>query len=209
MKKTRRRFKKKGRQQQAVPTAAAAKQVMEGVDLLKATQQRIEAGLTPQNRADYERVVVAGMKMALSGGVDSIIAGLKDSSDPVSDCATGAVNIVLYLRQQSRDTMPPQALVPAAMTLMLNALEFANRAGIIKVGRDDLVRGTRLFTNRIMQAFKVDSKRLAAMGQAVDRIASDPAQMDLLARRAGIVRDPRASIPVTPPGQPRGLINEG
>lgn len=171
-------------------------------NLLKAAQDRIESQLTPKTRADYEKVVVAGLKVGLDGGPDSIIASVRNSKDPVRDCAIGAANLVLILRRQSRDTMPPQALVPGATTLMLQALDFAERLGLVKVSPRELARATHILGNYIMRVFGVTAANFEAAATKVQGIMQDPTSMEVLARRAGVVKSPQAGTPTLP-----GIIN--
>lgn len=163
--------------------------------VLAAAEQKIEGNLLPDVRANYMKAVVAGMKVALKNGEAGILASLKKSKDPLNDCAVGAVNLVLMLREQSRGTMPEKAMVPASMTLMLQALEFADKAGIIKVGAEELNKATRIWANHIMKRSGVTPAMLARAGSKVEGIMNDPTSMEALARRAGTVKDPRASTP--------------
>lgn len=176
--------------------------------LLMAAEQRVEAGLTPENRADYMKIVVAGMRVALDKGPDGIMASLKKSRDPVHDAAVGAVNLVLLMRKQSRGTMPIKALVPAAMTLMLQALDFCEKARITKITPKKLDRATLIFRNQIFGAFHITPDVLKAAAAKAHGVMQDPAQMDIIARRTGVVKDPRASVPTELPlAKAGGLIN--
>lgn len=210
MKKSRRRFRKRGRQA-PVPVQQQAKAAQgpvgkpQDIDL-KAAEEKILAGLTPGNRANVDRVVVAGMQAAMKDGPNSIIAGLAQSKDPVRDCAMGAVNLAFMLRKQSRDTMPVEALVPGAMILMLQAMDFADRIGVLEIGPQEITRGTKIFANQIFNLSGITPQKFNALGKRVNGIAQDPGQMDTIARRAGVVKDPRASQMTT---LPQGLINGG
>lgn len=163
--------------------------------LLEAAEQRVERGLTPENRADYMRIVVAGLKVAMDKGADGMLASLRQSRDPVNDCAIGAINLVLLMRKQSRGTMPPKALVPAAMTLMLQALDFVDKTRISRIDPPKLDRATHIFTNHIFNMFRITPAALKGLGSKVHAITQDPTQMDMIARKVGIVKDPRASVP--------------
>lgn len=173
--------------------------------LLQVAEQKVESGLTPENRENYMRIVVAGMRVALDKGPNGIMASLRKSRDPVSDAAIGAVNLVLLMRKQSRDTMPPAAIPPATMTLMLQALDFCEKARITKITAKKLDRATLIYRNHILAAFGVTPQNLAQAGAKVHGIMQDPAQMDILARRVGVVKDPRASVPTNLP--PAGGTN--
>lgn len=163
--------------------------------ILEAAEQKLESGLTPQNRVDYMKIVVAGQKMGLK-----VLASLKDSKDPINDCAVGAVNLCLLMRKQSRGTMPLKAMVPAAMTLMLKALDFADRAGIVKVGNAELVQATHIFTNTMFQRLGISQQMLHTAIKRTHAMVQDPATLEKLNRAAGVVKDPRASTPTPLPG---------
>lgn len=167
--------------------------------ILEAAEQKIESQLTPENRANYMRIVVAGMKVALDKGPNGILAQLKDSKNPISDCVNGAINLCLLMRKQSRGTMPPQAMIPAAMTLMLKALDFADRAGIVKIGNDELVQATRLFTDTIFKRFGISKQMIYTATQKVHAITQDPAQMEKLKMKAGFTKHPLAPEPTALP----------
>lgn len=172
-------------------------------DLLRGAAQQVEAGLTPENRANYLKVVVMGLNVGLNGGKDGALASLRDSKDVVSDCALGAVNLIQLLKMNSQGTMPEQAAAPAGFTLMLVALDFAASAGLIEIDMETIVRATHLYTN---QAFKVNGitpQMLARMGVDTQGVMENPGQLELLRRRAGVVRDPGASTPVAAVPPPR------
>lgn len=167
--------------------------------ILKATEAQIEANLTPDTRRDYLKIVIAGQRYVMHNGRNGLLASLKDRPDPIRDCVRGAVNIVSFLRRLSRGTMPVQAMVPAAMSLMLQGLDFVDKAGIVAIGRDELVRATRLFIDDICKAAGVTPEKLRQISQATTAVMNDPGRMEMLKRHVGAVRAPNASMPVDIP----------
>lgn len=163
--------------------------------ILQAAEQKVESQLTPPNQADYMRIVVAGMNVLLDKGPNGILAALKQSKNPISDCAIGAINLCLLMRKQSRWTMPLRAMVPAAMTLMLQALDFADKSGIVKVGNPELVQATHIFTNQMFARLGISQQMIHTALSKVHGMTQDPGQMELINRAAGVVKDPRASTP--------------
>lgn len=159
-----------------LPKAGTAKPAQTSMSnpTLQAAEEKVESQLTPQNRGNYMKVVVAGMRAGMAGDDKSIIAGLKDSKDVLHDCAVGAINLTLILAKESRGTMPLQAMIPAAMTLMLKALDFAERMGLVKVGAEELVQATRIFANTFCERAGVNGQMIKhAMGK-VQEISNDP-----------------------------------
>jgi hypothetical protein len=175
--------------------------------LLEQTEQKIESALTPENRANYLKVVVAGMHIALDKGPDGIMASLAKSKDPIADAAKGAVGLALIMRKEARGVMPLKALVPAAMTLLLKALDFADRSGIVKIGQPELVRATHIFTDTIFARFGISKAGLANAAQKVHALTQDPQAMTQMKLKAGLLRHPDAATPTPLP--PGGMINGG
>lgn len=168
-----------------------------GNAILQRAEEKIESQLTDDNLENYQKIVVAGMRAGLEGGADSILASLRQSADPITDAAKGAVSMVLILRKQAKGIMPLKAMVPAAMTLMLKALDFADRASIVKVGQEELVKATHVFTDFMFGRFGITKSGLASAGEKVLALTNDPTAMQKIQLKAGIVKHPDATN-VTP-----------
>ena len=178
--------------------------------LLQQTEDRIEAGLTQENRADYMKVVVAGMHIALDKGGGGMLASLAKAPDPIAAAAKGAVGLVLIMRKETerpgKVPMPIQAAVPAAMTLMLKALDFIDRSKIAPVGNPELVRATHIFTDFLFARMHITKQGLATAAQKVHSLTQDPDAMQKIQMKAGLLKHPMAATPTLPQG-PGGLIN--
>lgn len=184
---SRRRMKKPMKPAPQAPVTIPA-----GQPVLKAAEDKIESQLLPEIRESYLKIVVAGMKAGLSGGPKSIIAGLKDSKDPLSDCAKGAIGLVTILKNQARGVMPIKAMIPAASTLMIKALSFADQMGVIKVGPDELAKATQIFADMFLKKLGVTPQMLQhAMGKAKE-LTQDPVAMEMMKRKAGFSKHPEA-----------------
>lgn len=158
--------------------------------LLEQAEERIESQLTPQVREPYTRIVVAGMQIALQKGPNGILGSLQHSKNPLYDCAAGAVNLVGLLSRQSRGTMPLKAMVPAATTLMLKALDFADKIGVIQVGKPELAQATTILGNLILKYMGVSHQMLQTAAGKVQDLTRDPAKMIALRRAAGVDKAP-------------------
>jgi hypothetical protein len=172
--------------------------------LLQATEEKLESGIQPETRQAYDKIVVAGLHAALDKGPDGILASLKLSKDPIADAAKGAISLVLILRKQAHGVMPHNAMVFAAMTLMLRALDFADRAGIVKVDQPALVRATHIFTDVMFARFGIAKQGLQNAAEKVHAITQDPAKMAAINLKAGVTAHPGAAPPPAP-----GLMNGG
>lgn len=160
--------------------------------LLQAAEQKVESQLTPQNRDDYLRIVTSGMRSATMGGPNSMMAGLRNSKSPIGDVVAGAINLCLLMRVHSRGTMPPQAMVPAALTLMLKGLDFAQQMGIVRIGNAELVQATHLFTNTVFHKFGMTPQMIHTAAAKIHAITQNPQAMQKINLRAGLAKAPDA-----------------
>ena len=167
--------------------------------LLQVAAEKIESHLTPETRADYSKIIAAGTKTPPYRGPNGLyrkpngcLACLKDSENPISQCVSDAINLCLLMRARNH-AMPVQALVPAAMTLTLKALDFAEKIGVVKIGNDELVQATHLFTNLIFQRFGITAQMLHTAAAKVHALTQDPAAMQKVNARAGLIKAPNAN----------------
>lgn len=169
--------------------------------VLQAAEEKIESQLAhdPSNAQNYMKIVVAGMAAALARGPAGILASLRKSPDPVRDAAKGAVALVLILRRNARGVMPTKAMIPAAMTLMLRALDFVNRTGTKQIGTAELVRATHIFTNEMFRAFHITPATLHQAAGQVHAVTQDPQAMAQVNLKAGITQHPNAATPTPMP----------
>jgi hypothetical protein len=165
--------------------------------LLQQAEDKVESQITdPKVREAYTRVVVAGLQIGLKNGPNGILASLRNSKNPIYDCAAGAVNLVGLLSRQSRGTMPMKAMVPAATTLMLKALDFADKIGLVKVGPQELSQATKILANLILKHVGVSHQMLQHAAGQVQAMTRDPQKMAALQRAAGVTKD--GGAPNTP-----------
>ena len=174
--------------------------------LLAAAEAKVVQQLTPKIRDNYTRVVVAGMKVALNKGEKGILVSLKDSEDPIKDSVVGAVNIVGVLAREARGTIPLQAIIPGAMTLMLHGLDFVSKARLAKVGKKQLVRATKLFTDLVFERMNISPEMVEKATFSAQAAARNPDVMQKMKEQAGVVVAPGAE---KAPGGPAMGGNNG
>ena len=153
--------------------------------LLQQVEKKIESQLLPGVRADYDKIVLAGLRAGLAenGKIMNMIA---DSKDPLSDVVKGAISLVGVLRKQSRGTMPLKAMIPAAFTLMVQGLDYADRAGVLEVDAAVVDQATEMFAETIMKLLGVSQAALQNLATQVNGVMQDPAKMVQLKGEAGV-----------------------
>jgi hypothetical protein len=168
--------------------------------LLQQMETQLEAKLTPENRVDFNKIVVSGLHIALDKGADGFMGKLMHSPDPIGDCAKGAVALVLIMRMHSKGVMPMQAGIPAGVSLMLHGLDFIDHAKVVSIAEPELVRATTMFTNQLFFKLGISPQMLTSASQRVHQIVQDPDAMHKIQLKAGILKAPNAATPTMVPG---------
>jgi len=145
--------------------------------LIKQAEEQILQRLKTGVREPTLKLVAAGMKFAMRGGANSILAELRDSQNVLQDCVKGAIGLVGALRKAAKGEVPQTAMVPAAMILALQALDFAARMGKIKVTNEVLDEATQFFVEMILPAMGVSHDRMQQLTERAASVANDPETM--------------------------------
>ena len=144
--------------------------------LLKQAQTKIESGV--QDRDAYNRIVQAGTKVIYDKATFTELSKeIRQAQDPVTEIAEGMIGILGILYKQSRKTMPIPAMVTAGMSLLLDALDFAEQAGLVKIDKAQLNKATTHYLNSLLPKFGLTPDKIdATLGQLGGTI-KDPAKM--------------------------------
>jgi hypothetical protein len=180
---------------------AAGKPPASGLNnpLLAEAAAKIEGNIADdQVKLDYQKIVVAGLHIALARGPQSFVAKLGASRDPIGDCARGAVALVLIMRRESRGVMPIKAMVPAGITLMLHGLDFIDRAKIAQIAEPELDKATTLFTNELFHKLGITTQMIERLGGRVHEIMQDPQAMHAISLKSGLTRMVAQPTPMPP-----------
>lgn len=84
--------------------------------------------IDPKDKGALQRVVVAGQKVMFSKETHQYMLEALDKEGQVADkLAIGIVQLMKMLFAQSKGTMPPQIIIPAASILLVKAAEFVDK----------------------------------------------------------------------------------
>lgn len=107
-----------------------------------------------------ERIVLAGKKVMFSEETADMVQEALAGDGPIEDKLSEAIaGLMGLLWQQSNQTMPPQLVVPAAMILLAEAVDFLQGAGeeITSAQYGDAIE---LTISRVLELFGVDQDML-------------------------------------------------
>ena len=154
----------------------------------------IEEKIKPEDKSSYDRIVLAGTKILFDQKTHGkMIEILQGHGDLPSKIADGITRLIGLLYQASENTMPMQAVIPAAITLMVKALDFAERGMGQKLDKDIIAECTKQTSAAVLQQFGVTPEKIQSF------LSSQ-----------GQPQEPQPEpIQQTPQAAPTGLINQG
>lgn len=111
-------------QKNPAPPAGAAQQVDVG-SIIARVQQDIPANL----QAIYNKAVLSGMRIMFDPQSHQMMQQQLDGPGPLAKkLSDGIIQLMYMLWTQSNKTLPPQIIVPVALTLTLKAYDFLQQS---------------------------------------------------------------------------------
>ncbi|MBP8190374.1 MAG: hypothetical protein KAX73_00910 [Aquabacterium sp.] len=145
-------------------------------ELLQQAQTTVEK--TVKDRAAYDKIVAAGTKVIYDKETFSeLIKGIETSNDPVLEVADGIVGVLGVLYKQSRKTMPLTPMISAGMTLLIDALDFLEQAGMATIDKETLGKATTMYMNSLLSKMGLTPDKMEGMLSQVRATMSDPEKM--------------------------------
>ena len=132
----------------------------------KTSPAAIRAGLhlDAKQGSQLDRIVLAGKKVMFSKQSHQMM--LKELEGPgtiAQKLGQGVAGLMALLWQESKQSLPPQLLIPAGMVLVAVAGDFLRQAGE-PVTDQDIGGGIEALVTALLQATGVDPDRVAEMG---------------------------------------------
>lgn len=131
--------------------------------LLVDSQNKRLSKLDPKLVQSVKKAVMAGETIMYQSKNDILTQQLTKSNDVAHNVGEGATKLVTILYQQSKKTMPMNVMGPTAFLLMLEGLDFLEKAGKIKVTPDLLDEATKDFGSSFLQLFGVTPEKMQSM----------------------------------------------
>jgi hypothetical protein len=145
-------------------------------ELLQQAQAKLEEGVADRER--YDKLVKAGTRVIYDQGTFAQLSkGIAESEDPVGDVTKGLSALLNILAHKARGTIPHDVFLQAGFALLLDALDFMEQAGLVKVDKSVLAQATKEFIDALMPTVGLTPEKLSAALQSVKGTLSNPQQM--------------------------------
>ena len=135
----------------------------------------IEAKIKPADMDAYQRIVAAGMKVMFSQATHALmVKALQSGPDPSQAVGSGIANLIAVLFKESNQTMPLKEAIPASVTLMAHALDYAEKTMGLQVTSELIADCTQTTVQFIMQRFGISKGRLNTMVANAHSMSQNP-----------------------------------
>lgn len=142
-------------------------------ELLQQAAAKVQEGV--QNKEAFDKLVKAGGKVIYDQKTFAQLSqGLAESQTPVEDIAKGMVAVLNMMAHRARGTIPHDALLQAGMALLIDALDFAEQAGLVKVGKEELATATTEFIEALLPSVGMTPGKLSDMLGQLEQTMADP-----------------------------------
>ena len=150
---------------------------MQNQMIIKA-EAAIDAKVSPADKQAYDKIVLAGMKVMFSKETHAqLLAGLKESQDPLKTAVDGIIGILGLLFKESRNTMPGGPIFLGGQWLLMEALDFMEQGQMIEITPEMLAEATQSYIETLLPKLGMTPEKMqAALGKA-QGIMSDPQKM--------------------------------
>jgi hypothetical protein len=131
----------------------------------------------------YDRVVMAGMKVMFENDDtrEKIEKRLEaDKQHPAKTLADTASMIMVQLDKQSGEGIPETVILPAAIEILEQLMEFADSIGVFPIDDAVMNHAGQLMVNSLGEQYGVEPEDLQAMMEGVD-----PAQLKQIEEEQG------------------------
>lgn len=118
---------------------------------------------SPQLRPVIDKIVKAGQEVMFSEQTRGMLTKQLSNGINAEAIGAGIAKLMGILFNQSKNTMPFEAMAPAATVLMCDALQFLEDAGAVKVDAKLLADTMKAMSSGLLQLFDVTPEKLQGM----------------------------------------------
>lgn len=147
-------------------------------EMIIKAEAAIDAKVSPKDKAAYDRIVLAGMKVMFSKETHGqLVQGLKESPEPLKTAVEGIIGILGILFKESRNTMPVGPMILAGQSLLMEGLDFMEQGGMIEVTPDVLAEATQIYIETLLPKIGMSPEKMQAIMAQTQGVMSDPEKM--------------------------------
>jgi hypothetical protein len=143
-------------------------------DLIEQATQSIVDKVAPEDREPLSRIVKAGMKFLYAPQTNDMVHKALTEGAPEDSIAKGAPIVMAILVKESKGTLPPQLLIPAAFAIAFDALDYLAETQGFEVTPDLLDKVTYNVGQSMLAAAGVKPEDVERLHGEAQDILKDP-----------------------------------
>lgn len=117
-------------------------------------EQQIRAKIRPEDQSMVDRLFLAGKKFLYAPQTrDFVLGQIQKEGDPGENIAQGIASLISILDKEVRGQKSPAAYIPVAMLLLVEALDFVHKSGLMEVTDELISKATQDLMAFMMQKF--------------------------------------------------------
>lgn len=155
-------------------------------------KDKIMSGAPPEMRSDIERIVVAGKRYMFDPKThDLMIKQLQSmkGGNEADSLAQGIAALMSLIQGQSKGPFPLEAMMPAAVILLMEAIDFLAESGRLQPSDELIAESTKELVGYLMKKLKIGPEQIAQAKQAAQQggQAQESEPMPTPAPQGGVV----------------------
>lgn len=120
--------------------------------IIAAVQDKVRSTIPPQFRVAVQKLVLAGQKIMYDPQTHHLmVQALQSDSDPAHAVGMGVTQLMTMMWVQSKGTIPLPAMIPAAILLTCEALDFCEQTKLLKPDADMVGNAVQIVVSYMMQ----------------------------------------------------------
>lgn len=124
---------------------------------------------SPASQAAYEKVVLAGMKVIFDDKSNQqVLQTLQQGDRPDTALANVTVSIITELDRQSQGKIPEDVIIPAAMEILSELGDVAQKAGLFEVDDSTMTGAAQQTVMKLLEQYGVQPQAVQAVMAKLD-----------------------------------------
>lgn len=156
-----------------------------------------DAGLLPQYQKIVDslqldevgsRILLAGKKLMYAKDMaPKLLDGLQDVEDAElpATIGRGVAGVIVMLQRRAKGTMPTDAMIKAATALLMEALDFLTKKGVVEASNAVISESLMSMTEVLLASLGVTKQAMGNLMTNAQSVMADPAKMDAYAKSRG------------------------
>lgn len=125
-------------------------------------QDKVRQSIPAQFRVAVQKLVLAGQKIMYDPKTHHLMSqALQSDSDPAHAVGMGVTQLMTMMWVQSKGSIPAPALIPAAILLVCEALDFCEQSKLLKPDNDMVGNAVQVVVSYMMQKMGIKPSDMA------------------------------------------------